>query len=163
MHNKFATAADRYKSEINNVVSFHNAAPQNTAIAASGGSISHGQREGEGDKVEQMNNQQSMLAHSSYSSSPPVKLLNEFYLQDSSLKFQKPNYKQSPYSKKLTTSKMYQGQQNLNKEDQLEWNEDGLGRHMPGNGTAGKLGSLNIPQKRQLAQRQQRAIYGQAQ
>jgi len=42
-------------------------------------------------------------------------------------------------------------------------NEDGLGRHMPGNGTAGKLGSLNIPQKRQLAQRQQRAIYGQAQ
>ena len=106
LQNKFATAADRYKSEINNVVSFHNAAQQNTAVAASGGSITHGQREGEGDKAEQMNNQQSLPAHSS----PPVNKLNEFYFHDSSLKFQKPNYKQSPYSKKLTTSTIYKGQ-----------------------------------------------------
>lgn len=62
----------------------------------------------------------------------------------------------------MTASIIYKGSNTFNRDkDPLELADDGVGRsHLQGP-MNNKLAQNSIPQKRQLAQRQQRAIYGQ--
>lgn len=182
MHNRYSTAADRYRSEATHVT-HQGSKPNNSIVSVNELASSHQYgkfskndmvsssltKQGKNDSI---SSQQSAVAHQS----PPVHKLNDFYLFDHTHHYipgagNQHKFKQSPYGKGklMKSSIIYKGPGgNLNGDQQhvqpdpLELSEDGVARNAHSSSNVKQV-SMSIPQKRQLAQRQQRAIYGQQQ